>query len=92
MLSGSHERFERSMGEFIRIELELGTTFAFLALDSKTEERRQKCRKNARKAYDTARHFWKEHPVREPTVQRSLLASLTTLTNLLLQLGETLEE
>ena len=62
MLSGSHERFERSMGEFIRTDLELGITFASLALDSKTEEGRQKCRKNARKTYDSARHFWKEHP------------------------------
>ena len=92
MLSGPHEQFEFNLCEFIRTELELGITFASLALNSKTEERRLRCRENAHKAYDTARHFWKERPVGEPTAQRNLLARLITLTNLLLQLGETLEE
>ena len=42
MLSGPHEQFEFNLCEFIRTELETGITFASIALESKTQEKRQR--------------------------------------------------
>jgi hypothetical protein len=92
MFSGQYEQFESNMREFIRTELETGITFASIALDSKTEEKRQRSCQNARKAYDTAMHFWKEHLPEESVTPPELLARLNTLRDLLLRLGETIEE
>jgi len=66
--------------------------FASLALDSRTKETRQRRRRNARKAYDTSVRFWNKYRFGEPTAQRNLLAQLTTLRHLFLQLRETFEE
>ena len=95
MLSDQREQFESGMRRFIRTEVETGITFASLALDraldDRVEEARlQRNRQNARKAYDTANHFLNEHPVGESATEPILLARLTTLRHLLLELGETL--
>jgi hypothetical protein len=92
MSSDQREQFEFNMRQFIRNEVETGVTFASLALGSSTEEARQRTGWNARKAYDTANHFLNEHPVGALIAEPNLLARLTTLRDLLLQLGETFEE
>ena len=89
MLSDQRQQFELITWQFIRNELETGITFAHLALDKNTEEGRQRNRQNGRKAYETAKHLLKEHPLEEPSVQHYLLTRMTTLKGLLLQLGET---
>lgn len=60
MLNRQYEQLESNLEEFIRTELDTGITFASISLDS-TEEKRQRGIQNARKAHDTAMHFWKEH-------------------------------
>ena len=80
------------MIQFVQNELEMGTTFASLALDSQTEEKRQRNRENARKAYDTARHFLENHAAAEAIAQPDLFVRLSELRRLLIQLGEKVEE
>ncbi len=80
------------MENFILTEVETGMTFASLALNSATEEKRRRTRQNGRKAYDTAMHFWTKYPSPDATLQSSLHARLTELRGLLLQLGETFKE
>jgi len=63
MLSGPQERFEFNMHELIPTELEISITFASLALDSRTEETRQRSRRNARKVYDTLSALLEQVPV-----------------------------
>jgi len=92
MFTAQHERLEFNMREFIRAGLETGITFASLALDSRTDEKRQRTRENARKAYDTALHFWTDRAFGKLPAPHDLLARRATLRHLLLQLGETLEK
>jgi len=80
------------MMQFMRTELETGITFAHLAQNKSTVEAQQRNRQNARRAYDTANHFLNEHSVGESALEPNLLARLTTLRQLLLQLGETFED
>ena len=86
------ERFESSMLQFIRTELEMGTTFAHLALNNKTGERFRRNRQNARKAFDTAMRFLKAYPLRDASAQDGLLTQVAILKDLLHQLGDKFEE
>jgi hypothetical protein len=92
MSSPAREQFENTMVQFIYSELETGITFASLALDSQTDEKRQRNRQNARKAFDTARHFLKQRAVEEIVAQPDLQERLNKLKQLLRELGEKVEE
>jgi len=85
-------QFECNMLQFLHSELETGMTFASVALDSQTEEKRLRNRQNARKAYDTAKHFLEEHAARSTVAQPDLLEGIIKLRSLLVQLGERFEE
>jgi hypothetical protein len=94
MLAAQYESYEvvqSNLQEFIRTELETGIIYAYLALGTHREEKRQRTRQNARKAYDTAMRFWKQHAFRNVPAPKDLRTRRVTLRHLLLQLGETLE-
>jgi hypothetical protein len=80
------------MLQFLRAELETGMTFASLARDSWTEEKRDRNLLNARKAYDTAKHFLEEHAPEEVAARPDLLDRLTNLRSVLVELGENFED
>lgn len=88
----ANARFELNMLQFLQTEVGMGITFARLAFNENTEERQQRNRENARKAYDTAKYFLNKHPVEEPSVQDQLHTQMTTLRDLLRQLGERFAE
>jgi hypothetical protein len=92
MSTSERTRFELSMLQFLQSELETGMTFASLALDGQTEEKRERNRQNARKAYDTAKHFLEERAPEEIATRPDLRDRLTTLRSLLVQLGEKFAE
>ena len=91
MPSNQREQSELTVRQFIRNELEMGITFASLARNSQTDEKWQRTRQKARNAYDTANHFFEQHPAGEVAEQHGLLVRMTTLRHLLLELGETFE-
>jgi hypothetical protein len=75
--------------EFLKNELQTGITFADLALSAKHEDRRERNRANARKAYDTALHFMSTlSPTSE--IPAELKDRLEHLRTRLKQLGETI--
>jgi hypothetical protein len=84
-------QFESAMLQFLRAELETGMTFASLARDSRTEEKRDRNLVNARKAYDTAKHFLEEHAPEEVAARSDLLDRLTKLRSELVELGTKFE-
>ena len=92
MSSDLRMQFESNLRQFIWNELEMGITFAHLALDKSPGEAQRRSRQNARKAYDTANHFLNKHVVGESAMEPNLLARLIRLRHLLLQLVETIEE
>jgi hypothetical protein len=85
------ESFEQRMLSFILTEVETGIAFASIALGSTTEEKRQRNRDSARKAYSSAAHFWKKHPFAGQTVRQELLVRAGMLEQMLVQLGESFE-
>lgn len=44
--------------DFLTIDVQTALTFSGLALETDSEEKKQRNRKNARKAYDTILHLW----------------------------------
>jgi hypothetical protein len=89
MSSDQREQFESGMRQFIQTELETGMTFASIALESSTEETRpHRNRQNARKAYDTAKHFSGRARRRTDCHRIQYAGRLTKLKYLLLELGE----
>ena len=88
----AQEALERNPSAFIRTELDVGMTFASLALQNKTGEKRERASRDARKAYDTAMHFWQKHPIKESGEGRQLLSRFTMLKEMSLRLGERFEE
>lgn len=91
MFTAQYPSMQSSLREFIRTELETAITFASVALDSGTEQKRQRNRKNARKAYDTALRFWRDDAFGQQPAPYGLLDRLGRCRHLLLQLGETIE-
>ena len=92
MSTSERARFESSMLQFVQSELETGTTFASLALSSQTDEKRHRNVRNARKAYDTAKHFLEDRAPEEIATRPDLRDRLTALRSLLVQLGEKFAE
>ena len=92
MSTSERTRFELSMLQFLQSELETGMTFASLARDSQTDEKRHRNVLNARKAYDTAKHFLEERAPGEIAMRPDLRDRLTTLRSLLVRLGEKFDE
>ena len=91
MSADDRAQFESNMRQFIQTELETGIAFASVALDEETGDKRDRNQQNARKAYDTAQHFLREHAPEDMTAQPGLLDRLTRLRDLLIQLGEKVE-
>ena len=93
MTAADLTRFEANMIQFVRSELEIGLVFASLAVNSQTDEKWQRNRQNARKAYDTAQHFLDEHVAAEERRKHAdLLDGLSELRNLLIGLGAKFDE
>jgi hypothetical protein len=84
-------QFESTMLQFLQGELETGMTFAALARDSQTDEKRHRNVLNARKAYDTAKHFLEQHAPEEVATRPDLLEGLSKLRHVLIRLGEKFE-
>ena len=75
--------------DFLKNELQTGITFADLALSAKHDDRRERNKANARKAYDTALRFMSTlSPTPETTTE--LNDRLEHLRHQLKQLGETI--
>lgn len=75
--------------EFLKCELQTGITFADLALTAKHDDRRERNRANARKAYDTALRFMGTlSPAPESTAELKHL--IERLRAQLKRLGETI--
>ncbi len=73
---------------FLMTELDVGITFAKIALESGNEDTRTRNRRNARKAYDTALHFLPK--IRETQAEdKQINGKLATLKTFLQSLGET---
>ena len=83
--------FEQNKQDFILIEIETGFTFATVAADSHDRETSARNLRNARKAYDTARHFLAKHDV-HPAAKHEAETKLAKLKHTLMQLGETFQE
>jgi hypothetical protein len=92
MTAEDRAQFESNILQFIKTEVEMGMTFASLALDGETEEKRQRNREHARKAYDTAQHFLEEHAHQKIVLPPAMLEGLTKLRKLLVQMGENFEQ
>ncbi len=74
--------------EFLKNELQTGITFADLALTAKHDDRRERNKANARKAYDTALRFMGTlYPT--PRITEDLTDLLERLRGQLKKLGET---
>lgn len=86
------EQFERNKGDFILVEVESGLTFAKVALDAEDEEKLNRNRKNARKAYDTACRFLQESVIKDEELRRKALTGLAELRRDLQELGEKFPE
>ena len=71
--------------EFLKTELETGITFADLALSAKHEDKLERTKANARKAYDTALRFMEKL---KPEDAAELEVRLKHLVSKLRQLGE----
>ena len=87
--SNSEQQFERSLHGFIVTEIELGTTFAHVALDSWLPEKRERNLRNAQKAYDTAVGFLNRHRLTNPAVRKEEAIGLAGLKQLLFRLRGT---
>ena len=71
--------------EFLKTELETGITFANLALSARHEDRLERTKANARKAYDTALKFKDKLKLEKAAELNSLVKDLR---NKLQDLGE----
>ena len=71
--------------EFLKTELETGITFAHLALSARHEDRLERTKANARKAYDTALKFKDKLKLEKAAELDSLVKDLR---NKLQDLGE----
>jgi Spy/CpxP family protein refolding chaperone len=64
--------------EFLKTELETGITFAQLALSARREDKIERTKANARKAYDTAVKFMERLTPEKSAELDSLLQNLRT--------------
>lgn len=75
--------------DFLKNELQTGITFADLALSARHNDRRERNKPNARKAYDTALRFMStDSPT--PNITAELKDRLEHLRDQLKQLGESI--
>jgi hypothetical protein len=75
--------------DFLKNELQTGITFADLALTAKHDDRRERNKANARKAYDTALRFMDTHSP-TPEITTELKDRLKHLRDQLKKLGESI--
>ena len=75
--------------DFLKNELQTGITFADLALTAKHDDRRERNKANARKAYDTALRFI-DTSSPTPEITAELKHRLEHLRAQLKELGETI--
>src|SRR5215467_1274695 len=57
-LTRAGKQLNATNADFLKIDVETALTFSGLALETDNEEKKQRNRKNARKAYDTILHLW----------------------------------
>ena len=57
-LNATGRQLNSTSADFLKIDAETARTFAGLALETDNVEKKDRNRKNARKAYDTILHLW----------------------------------
>src|SRR5262249_18222888 len=57
-LTAAGKQLNATNADFLRIDVQTALTFSELALGTDNEEKKERNRKNARKAYDTILHLW----------------------------------
>lgn len=88
-LKESGEDFNRTMTDFLKVDVSTGLTFTELALTTEDPEKKRRNRKSARRAYDTVtKQMKKVHP--SDRDMEELDANLDRLRAELTQLGEVL--
>ena len=75
--------------DFLRIDAETALTFSRIALDTQDEEKKERNRKNARKAYDTILRLW-DGVIFTPEQEGHIREMLSHLKDDLTRLGENL--
>jgi len=73
--------------DFLRIDAETALTFTGLALETDNPEKKDRNRKNARKAYDTILHLW-DRVTFTSAEEAYMKATMERLKRELIQLGE----
>ena len=73
--------------DFLKIDVETALTFTGLALETDNQEKKERNRKNARKAYDTIRQLWNKVTF-TPSEETFMHEKLGRLKNDLELLGE----
>jgi len=82
-------QFQQARAGFLVAEVELRLTFSQLAIDAKDREKRLRCTRLAREAYDTVGRFMQEIPLPELEKLRKLQPGLMRLQTNLQLLGVT---
>jgi hypothetical protein len=86
-LTTTGEQLNATSADFLKIDVKTALTFSGLALETDNEEKKQRNRKNARKAYDTILHL--QHNVTfTPSDEVYMHQMLGRLKNDLERLGE----
>jgi hypothetical protein len=59
-LTAIGKQLNATNADFLKIDVETALTFSALALQADNKEKRDRNRKNARKAYDSILHLWED--------------------------------
>jgi hypothetical protein len=81
------ERLNRAQGNFLKLDVEVGLTFAGIALQTQDPEKRERTRRVASKAYDTVLRLMNRVTFTKDGAQ-SLARNLLRLKYDLMMLGE----
>jgi len=88
-LTVAGKQLNATNADFLRIDVETALTFSELALETDNAEKKERNRKNARKAYDTILHLWNGVTF-TPSQEVYLHEMMSRLKNDLALLGEDL--
>lgn len=86
------KQFIAARSGFLRVEVELGLTFAQMAMDAGDSQKRCRCARLALEAHETVQRFMREVPFTEFEEIRSLKPGLLRLQTRLQMLSRDLRE
>ena len=86
-LSKIGQQLNATNADFLKVDVETALTFTQMALDTDNQEKRDRNRGNARKAYDTISRL-RERVVLTPAQEKHLNKQMQRLTRELTELGE----